>query len=310
MFILPSMYVVFFILVAYKFVVHLILSIKLGSKFGGILKGQDGWYAFDYPKVVIIPVVMFIEFDNKSKNIYEVLKEFICTSLNTKLKDKTKVCGIIQNSLGYYYTLKDEIRIEDCIKKFKTTSTKTFSKSEFVQLVEEYAEESLPKNNQAFWEVSIGTQPVKWDTEDNNETRLFPIVIKFSHCMGDGVNLYKAIWKVFGDTKNLPNVSLPKHPKFESPLSFSNILEGISKFINLSIIPILLVNEDMRGGQTRTLIAPNQIPKKYFCVSEDHSTRYLTIVKDIKKNLPFSSSVTNIFITAFNASLTEFYKKV
>ncbi|KAF2899809.1 hypothetical protein ILUMI_06376 [Ignelater luminosus] len=300
---------ILFVFGVYRQIVFMVLKIKYGSKFGGLLKGSDAFHmTSESSDHVINSLLMFkCAKDFTANMLYQNMREVV-----QNMQQRTKFNSRFQTSFGYTYMLKDELRVDDCIKEMRIIGSRQIklSKPEFLELLNEYCNLELPQDNTVPWEILVGQQPIYW--EDDEFTYL-PLLFRNQHAIADGITLLQVMVSVLSDKEeNNDNSATRSEP---SPFKKNIIIEHIrcaikaalvSLYVLLLIPAACVTNFLLKGKDSNILCGPTLGKIRHFVLDFEFSSNYVSVIKEIKWRIP-GTSFPDVVLTAFSASLNDYF---
>ncbi|KAF2892542.1 hypothetical protein ILUMI_13631 [Ignelater luminosus] len=313
LFIPVSLFFLFFFGV-YRFIITIILKIKHGKNFYGLLSGADTFHVVGKSSnVVTFSCLMFrCGKDTSSEEFYETCKAIILKASVLK-----RLQALFCRSFGYPYLVKHEWDIEkDCIGKMKTLecSQKRIDKQQLYTLLNYYCNAPMPKNGKAPFHMLIGTQPVSWKNDDWN---YYPVMFRVHHAVADGVSLLRMMVALTTDKLEASKEPLNsfKHEKGSLFVNkqFKRFIDGLERikmlFLIICLHPSLLVTYfTYKAKDTNILYNTSLARQTLLGVYSEKSTEYVEKIKRIREKLPGTAFPT-ILIAAFSASLSDYFKK-
>ncbi|KAK4882041.1 hypothetical protein RN001_005360 [Aquatica leii] len=296
----PSIIVFVPFVILYRQLVHKILAFKCAENYGGLLNGGDTVHIIENVNESKIKVLFMVGYEkNNSKSFYNHVKEKIMTSKITKC---AKTSAVFRKSYGYYYYVKNQVNIEDCIKQLTLPGkyTKTEALMEYLEATEDIP---FPENDFGLWDVFIGTHPVNWKTDVPDKT-YYPVLLRFHHSLFDGYHLITTVFGNFSDLK-VANGSTPKL-QIQTNNVFRRLYMILRKFCAAVAFPwrvFLIIN----ANNSSVLCKAKLQNKKIFSHCLDRNKRYMQVVKEIKQSN--GVSFTDVILAAISSSFSEYILK-
>lgn len=296
----------------YRLFVFIVLKIKYRSKFGGLLKGSDAFHmTTETSDHVINSLLMFqCTEDFTADMFYENMREVV-----RNMQQRTKFNSKFQTSFGYPYVKKNELTVDDCIRQMKIIGNQQLelSRTEFLQLLNEYCNTELPQDNTVPWEILVGKQSVYW--KDDEHTYL-PLLFRNQHAIADGITLLQVMVSVLSDKDEDNDTSTVKSEV--SPFKDSIILKYIKLAIKVPLVSLYLLllipascvtNFLLKGKDNNILCGPTLGKVRHFVLNVENVSRYVSIIKHIKWRVP-GTSFPDVVLAAFSASLNDYFVRV
>ncbi|KAF2886395.1 hypothetical protein ILUMI_19778, partial [Ignelater luminosus] len=304
----PITFFSFFLFAVYRQLVWVLLKIKHGKDFYGLLNGADAFHVVGKAENVLTISCFMVRCEKyTSEEFYETFKQMM-SKANAIEKFKTLVC----KSFGYPYLIKQKLDIgKDCVAKMKILECpeKKIDKRQLHELLNYHCNVPMPRNGKIPCHVLIGTQPVNWKDDDYN---YYPVMFKVHHGVSDGISLLKAFVALTGDKLEVDKetINLSKPTKKEKYNSFGNILAVINTLLLVTFLhPSLIVNYFTYKAKDFNILHNTSLTEqKLIGIGSEENGKYVEKIKKIKQNLPGTAFPT-ILMTAFSASLSEYFIK-
>ncbi|KAF2890956.1 hypothetical protein ILUMI_15217, partial [Ignelater luminosus] len=179
----------------YRLIIKIILKIKYGKDFHGLLNGLDTFHIVgDTTTNSMTPICLMVRCEKyTSDEFYDISKEVM-----TKLATLAKLRTSFRKSFGYPYLIKPKRELHNCTSKMKIVDCpgKRIDKQQFNELLSYHYNEPMPHNGSSPYHILIGTQPINWK---DDECDYYPVMFKVHHAIADGVSLLKAFMATIAD---------------------------------------------------------------------------------------------------------------
>ncbi|CAH1277821.1 unnamed protein product [Diabrotica balteata] len=294
---LPFIITIACLLFLYKTAVSVFLQIKYGSQYLGLLESQDAvWTTEDLSKSVI-DVIVTIKCKKAPDLFIEEFKNRLQTKWLSRPKEYPKLTSTIENCLGYSFYLKGNFSVNSCV------DTEYFAE-DFIDIdyIQSYltarSKKGLPKNNKIPWEIVF--IPSK-TTVYYNELYM---VLRLSHIIGDGASLINFFVNTILDQPVTTSLSI--QPSLQkSPINtLREKIETIIKAPAIQLYQHLIKEKDVNILHRQKLSG-----ERLFVGVSEKKANLINCVKRIKRKIP-STTFMEILLTAFSASLNDYFKKV
>ncbi|KAF5279056.1 hypothetical protein FQA39_LY05734 [Lamprigera yunnana] len=296
----------------YRTVITVILKLSLGYEFFGVIKGMDVIMGCEDPKNSLIASIVIFKCD-KTIAAFDLFKYFskIVENVWSKSPQMGKFFTTINTYKGYLYLKKIKINVEDLVCTLPTVEGQ-LDKEQLLKLVGNYYYKPLPINNTGLWDIHIGTQPIKWREDEKNEkVQYYPIFLRGHPVVGDRVTFVKLFTRALADfnEKHLEkldvfHITQPKQSWIKKILQTVRLLFKIFVYF-LSEVYVYCV---IKRNDNSILCGRNTGNRELVQFLIDKDGSYFEKVKLIKQKC-FSTSFPEIIMTAFSASLFDYYKK-
>ncbi|KAF2892496.1 hypothetical protein ILUMI_13674 [Ignelater luminosus] len=288
----------------YRECVRIILKIKYGEKFGGLLKGLDAFQTIGEPIQHVINTCLVFQCPKtmSAQEFYEAIEE--------KLRRPSvlpQFSSILKKEFGYSYMLKASI-FDTAFKKMKLINTENhkLSRTELMLLINEHANAQMPKDGSIPWEILVGSQPIEWRDNMHN---YYIILSRVHHALCDGAALVKLTGATYADKENTATISSEYLPQKDSSVTM-NFFKGLCEtLLAIILIPSWYVSNLVLKGKDKNILKGKKLRMQshYAMNIEDHSC-YVQKIKSIKKRIP-RVSFSDVLLTAISASFSEFFTK-
>lgn len=307
---------IIFILI--KQAVSIILKLKYGSSFGGILASSDSVWAIEDTSKAVVNILLIIKSD-RDENIAARIKDTISQNIFQKAEGFPKLTGTRHRFMGYNFLLKDQLTMKDCVSILEIGNDKELNEEELQDIISKYSNKSLPKQHSALWQILISSKPVQWHSTEE-KLNSYPILLRFSHVVGDGSSLTSLLLKLFVketyENTSFKNVyiKLSEHLTFTSNDVFSKSLRAVKYFLNfvytVSIAPSMLIQQYfLRSDDINSLHGQELSGEKNLVYAVEDKKELFLLVKHIKNSIP-NCKFSDVLFAAISRSLEEHFRKV
>ncbi|XP_060535241.1 uncharacterized protein LOC132707410 isoform X2 [Cylas formicarius] len=183
------------VLAAYRHLVRLLLVLRHGDKFGGMFEGADMVWAIQEKEWrSILSIILVLESDTKM-DMRDRLRK-IAEERVFHTTDYPKLSSTRHHFLGYTYMLRNTYTAEEGISLLKIPENKPFDESALNEVASEVCNSPLDKEDTAMWALLVSPIPL---AQKNEGKYLYPIILRFSHAVGDGVTYVSFLIKIFSN---------------------------------------------------------------------------------------------------------------
>lgn len=315
-------------------IISVILRIKYGSKFAGLLDGTDAIHVIDRDDIsknvghILFAVRRPNNNDNgSSSNFGNTVRDEIIRRFKDPVVKTPKLWYTWHHFTGFAYFLRNDVTPEECVRVMEHKYWKDgeiTGREEFLRFIsKQYSNQRLPKDHTSMWELLIGSRPIKWKAETKTDNGIYyPVVFRMHHGLSDATALLKGIVRLFADV-NPNDTGNSKNGKTEtmSPKK-DNLLKKIinsiknrlfrvvySIYMFLMVPPILLIQGIIKSNDNHSLHGPLLSGEKYLVCGVEDSPHYIQAVKTIKNRIP-GTAFSDVLLTVLSASLYDFIEKV
>lgn len=282
----------------YKQIVKLILKIKLKDNFGGLLHGSDSVWAIEDQSKSIINILMIIESQYDSEKFYNHIKHLLREIVFESPWCLPKLSSTFHQALGYFYLIKNNITVDNCVKSFKIHSNEEeITKEGLMEYLSKLSNFNLPKNHTAFWEILVGDHKVKW----RDHKKFYPIIFRVHHSLADGVSLLGILTKIFSNNSDQVKQKLAIKGKLQI---YAGYLYGILS------VPAVIFLQIARNPDCNRLHGLGLSGQKVLAMKVEDEPFSIGAIKEIKNNLGDGFTFSDILFTAVSASFREYFEKV
>lgn len=304
---------IFLALTLIKTVINMTLKITHGSLYNGMLSGGDViWSVEDISKTVINILLVVQDEDGNGDFVERITKE-IYAKYQENIKDFTKLSCIRRRKMGYTYLIKNQVDISECVKVDDDgfNDNAELSRDEIENLIGYYSNKSLPRENDALWEIILFKKPMKW----SDQKKHYPILCRFSHVVGDGLSLITVLTTIFG--KNTGSVLDHLKNKWKAIVANkkdevrTTKLKNVFYFLHVLLMsPFIIIHQSfMRKTDVNILHGPPLSGEKILVYSVEKEEKLVSMVKNMKRILP-NVNFSEFILTAISASFTAYFEKV
>ncbi|XP_022904378.2 uncharacterized protein [Onthophagus taurus] len=299
-------------LAAYKKVVSIYLKSKYKDDFGEMLEGIDNLWAIETKQSRhIINALMYIEYNDSKESImariYEVFKEKLVYQFTCVRK----------RELGYYFRLLNRIKPEDLISKWNLSDEELSNKDAFEDALRKISNQPMPINDTACFQLLASMVPITFSPSCNNNNgnskKVYPIMLRIHHSVGDGVALLSFLLKNVSDEKINVEEEIVKRimknntkpPKKNNLSSYvTKVIDTIKKISNLNVYYFAPIEKRDQNCLHGPSLSGKQILTSYL----EENPVYVNKIKSIKKRIP-GCSFSDVILTAISASFHEYFTK-
>ncbi|XP_019870677.2 uncharacterized protein LOC109599170 isoform X2 [Aethina tumida] len=286
----------------FKFMVGLCLRAKYKTNFGGLVTGGDVlWTIEEETSKNIINTLLII--DIKDQTLHSLKQSIINRVKNTLYRiEGSKITGIRQSELGYTFLLKNQYTAEEAISFLPDINNgSVLEERELEDIVSEYSNKPLPKNDLALWQILIGRNPVNY-----KGSKHYFLIFRIHHIVGDGSSLIQTMLDNFGDcVPKPPATNFRKEPDFVEQLVY--LLNGIYTFI---ISFAFLVNQSMfKHNDSSSLHGKELSGEKIVLWNTDEYPNLLEAVRAVKNKIP-DTKFSEIIFSAISAGISDYFCKI
>ncbi|KAF5284061.1 hypothetical protein FQR65_LT13607 [Abscondita terminalis] len=327
---IPVLLTTTLIFASYREIINIILKLKHGNLYNGIVRGFDVIHTVDEICNSKNSILTILEYDGEinSKCFFDVFLQHSAklkkTVFNKIPKFKSKFC----QCSGYTYMLEHVIDINECVRKMPLIESEHDELDDFelAQLLKKAYNMDFPNDNNIYWDFLIGTQPIRKKINDGKNSKWYPVLFRNHHCIADGVSLVKFLVGVLADA---PSVETAPQDTTKKLALFDEIVCNTEK-ITLEKV-FLLLQKTLQHALIffwALILSPSSIYTLLFLRANDknflHKTNlkgesilvfyaenddaYFNKVKSIKRKIP-GTSFPEILLAAYSQSLCNYFKK-
>ncbi|KAF5296570.1 hypothetical protein FQA39_LY12488 [Lamprigera yunnana] len=297
----------------YKWIINLYLKVKHGSNFVAMVRGADVLYSSDSHENSRICCLLVLEISDKMSvdDLFDSLKEVVYRNCLQDNKKLYKFQSVLHECGGYLYLLKENVTVNDCVKKLRTIEKcDQLSEEDLLRLVGECKDAPLPKNNTILWEFSLGTQSIRWVNDAKTNMKYYPLVLRTHHAICDGFSFSQFLFGVMSDkseqVKVRPEVYLSKTK--DRPLLLDILTTAFLTLYSFLYSPSVIVQTFVfKENEINIFCGPklNNVDVMAMKVDEGEYFQKLQRIKSSVKGVNFS----NILFAAYSYSLQEHFQK-
>ncbi|XP_022904672.2 uncharacterized protein [Onthophagus taurus] len=287
----------------YKSFVKLILKLRHGENFGGILLSADTlWITEDETARNIINVVMVVQLDTSKKDLIEFMQD-ICR--NHLLKTK-RLSSIRKFFMGYGYFLANQVLVEDILSVcVDFGDAKTINEENLKEFVSKYSNMALPKDDKAAFEIIICEKRVVFTNTNELDKEQYAVLLRFHHSVADGVSLMSLLSGIVDDKEHyrITSENLNKLDNNEIK-RIKNLLfkRDLKRFYNCeSYVNTLFAFKD------KNPLRINKLTKEKHVSFKIGDNSMIEKVKTIRR--AFNCSFSCVLYAAVSQSLCDFFKR-
>lgn len=303
-----------------KEVVNIILKLKYGNSFGGILASADCIWAIEDTSKAVINILLIIKLNSdNSESIIDRIKHLVSKNIFQKPEDFPKLTSTRHRFMGYNFLLKNRFTVDDCVSALKIRGDKKLSEGELRDVISECCNELLPKQHSTLWQILVSPQPVQWHRAKET-SNCYPVLLRFSHIVGDGASLTNLMLKTFAEEtcKNTSfeklHINLSEHLTRTNNDVVSKLVHAIKGFFNfvylVSIAPSMIFHQHfLRSDDVNSLHGQEMSGEKNLVYAVKDGKELFILVKDIKNSIP-NCKFSDILFAAISRSLEEHFTRV
>ncbi|XP_060535240.1 uncharacterized protein LOC132707410 isoform X1 [Cylas formicarius] len=302
------------VLAAYRHLVRLLLVLRHGDKFGGMFEGADMVWAIQEKEWrSILSIILVLESDTKM-DMRDRLRK-IAEERVFHTTDYPKLSSTRHHFLGYTYMLRNTYTAEEGISLLKIPENKPFDESALNEVASEVCNSPLDKEDTAMWALLVSPIPL---AQKNEGKYLYPIILRFSHAVGDGVTYVSFLIKIFsnGSISSYLQDHLKKAyaNSEQSAANWYTVLkDGVSKFVNFAyflfiFLGLSIYHHSLRDFDKHELHGRILTGDKIATWSCEETAGLVPTVRRIKNRVP-GGKFSSVVLTALSASLTDFFKR-
>ncbi|XP_031348690.1 uncharacterized protein LOC116174828 isoform X2 [Photinus pyralis] len=301
--------VIYVLLLLYReIVLTAILKEECGDDFFCLVSGLDVFNATQSMKRSTIIGLMVCEIDSNSspKTVMEYVQDVIRAQLRKNRSHLGKLFTKPKMFSGYLYLERVELEHETCIRHLPTVDGELDVEA-LNGLIGRWCYE--PFNGPLLWDISVGTQPLKWRNEGTSNIKHYPIVIRVHHLIADGISILKLVVGVLGDKSNHPKIStFEKYidaEKFVWLTTFRRVIQAIRIIL---FFPVCLFSIVVLKSCVGNEVHGKELEFQEHCaVALDPNGQYLEKVKTIRKRS--GATIPEIILTVISESLKAHFLK-
>ncbi|GAB0099570.1 O-acyltransferase WSD1, C-terminal [Sergentomyia squamirostris] len=299
------------IFLIYRSFVNVILNLKYGTRYRGILDANDAiWTVEDHTWKSVINILAILEgqqpnkTSNNPEDIVLLIQEKFRNLQSYTSEPYRKVYYKLNRELGYSFWTTDNINIDNYVRLIEVPCSSEYLNLKDLQLwLENTSNNILPNNHSALWEILISSKPFKEDKKLK-----YPIICRVHHSLGDGVALLRFFLEAIADQDATKTRPLNHHRKLEI-----NVRKTITELLRwtklIGSIPFHIVQHFSDSSDNNTLHGPRLSGQKVSAWFHESSVDLLPRLRKLKRTIPHSR-FSDIILTALSASLNNHFKKV
>ncbi|XP_049818847.1 uncharacterized protein LOC109599171 [Aethina tumida] len=286
-----------------KFMVGLCLWAKYKKNFGGLVTGGDVVWTIEEETTNnnIINILLII--DIKDQTLHSLRQSIIDRIKNTLYRiEGPKITGIRKSVLGYTYLLKNQYTAEEAVSFLpEINNGSVLEERELEDIVSEYSNKPLPKNDLALWQMLIVRNPVNY-----KGSKHYFLIFRVHHMVGDGSSLIQMMKDNFGDcVPKPPATNFRKEPDFVEQLVY--LLNGIYTFI---ISFAFLVNQSVfKHNDSSSLHGKELSGEKIVLWNTDEYPNLLEAVRAVKNKI-LDTKFSEVIFSAISAGISDYFCKI
>lgn len=314
------LYVFAAVFLAYRQLIDIMLRLKLGKKYGGLVNTADSMYVIKDVGRPVIAGVLILKSESEI-DFYNTMLEKFKRKVFDSPDDYLKLTSTLRSLGGYSFYIRNDYKIEDCVKLFPVPKDVDFDENYLKEVTGILYNAPFGKNDTGLWEMIFFNRTL--NTKKQDGFVYYPLILRLDHMIGDGTSIVEYVIHVLGDEMSLnyskkifSNASQDVSKDIRTKLSFGNILFYLIKLFNFLALVFDIVFIGLEKGLHKTqqenssnvLSGVKNTGKKICAWYTENEIEYIPIVKKIKNRVP-NTKFSNVFMTAVSASLTNFFKK-
>ncbi|XP_055708832.1 uncharacterized protein LOC129805045 [Phlebotomus papatasi] len=330
LFILPIFSIILGICLIYRNIVNIVLKVRHGERFKGILDANDAvWTVESETWTSIINILVLMEdktpanansSEDKSGIIVDMIRNKFQNVASCKNESYQKIFYHLNRELGYSYWTKGNTRIEDYVRCTDIPTASEFLTSEDLRrwfgMISNT--EISHGDHSCLWEILVCRKPFR----ENGLIR-YPIICRVHHSLGDGVALLRFFLEGIADQLtttplNGSSETLPEHyPSKEARIKVKenllylrNTAQNTFKWTKM-IISILfyLVEHISTPADLNSLHGPSLSGRKTsFWIHETEESYLLPCLRKLKRKIP-DARFSDLILTSLSSSLYKYFAK-
>lgn len=301
------------------------MKAKHGSKFGGLLRGTDSFWAIQDESSNLITILMTVKCSRQANvNIYQRVKRILYEKFFKDGSRYPKMLSSLRYFGGYSYLIQDDVRLQQCVRKM----TKEEEEEILMEQVGKYCSSGFDViNRRGLWEAIVGTKPSKTEAE----FLYYPIVFRVHHSLSDGIALIKLLVGVLSDKEA---ISPPESYEFIDSSFIENLIPNFNKVgirqivvvlitdVSLKLLKLLktfrvfllapaaMVYEIVTRKPDASILHGAKLSGENVCIMHaEKEAHYVEVIKKIRSRIS-GVKFSEILLTAVSASFAEYYQKV
>ncbi|KAF2901843.1 hypothetical protein ILUMI_04342 [Ignelater luminosus] len=295
----------------YRVIIKIILKIKYGKDFYGLLNGLDTFHIVgDTTTNFMMPFCLIVRCEKyTSEEFYEITREVI-----SKPETLAKARTLFRKSFGYPYLIKQKRELYDCTSKMEIVGCpgKRIDKQQLYELLSYHYNRPMPHNGMSPYHFLIGTQPINWK---DDECDYYPVMIKVHHAIADGISVLKTFMAMIADklqsSEECKNrLRVPKQNQKVLFKIVNNVWEILKMFIVILIFypTYIVVSHTYKGNDANILRNRSLVNQSVLKSNCETNIECVSKIKRIKQKFP-GTAFTTILITTISACLDNYFKK-
>ncbi|CAG9760120.1 unnamed protein product [Ceutorhynchus assimilis] len=303
----------------YKKIIHLILEIKHGKSFGGMMDCSDAFFCLPGPSKCCITVLLIVR-SKKEIDLLNILRDIFKEKVFNHPDKFPKLTSTLHFCSGYPYWQKDDVKLDDAVRLLKLPENEIFTEECLKRVTGEITNSKNPKNDTILWDIHVSKHHLQGNFKDSHYR--YPVVTRFHHSIGDGTALMALLIQLLAE-ENCQNYSAELLKKFTEKVpnqKYKTVWTILKLYIHKTVKAILLYLEVIFislgkiGYYTRlapidvnALHGTNYSGDKIAVWAAEEKPECIPLVKKIKTHA--NSRFTPVLATALSASLTKFFQR-
>ncbi|CAG9760121.1 unnamed protein product [Ceutorhynchus assimilis] len=302
----------------YRKIVDILLRIRLGDKYGGLLNYGDAFSVFNDISPCMICTMVIVKSD-KEIDMVNLVKSRLQKMIFDSPQDYSKMTSTLHTYAGYGYFLKNSVKLNESVKTFPEPQNETYDEEYVKKMVEKAYNSPLPYNNTATWEIVMGEKPMVTKSGGKYIYR-YPVHMRFHHLIGDGASKVAFICRLIGqcDKDFGEEVFNGKHgsnsTKSDEGDYYFGLLKNIFETLKLIFYIIFFMLQKRmelihwRASDNNALHGVELSGKKIMVWKSEESVELVPLTKKIKNALP-GMKFGNVVFAAVSAAFANYFKK-
>ncbi|KAF5281645.1 hypothetical protein FQR65_LT14619 [Abscondita terminalis] len=279
-----------------------------GNDYCNVLKECNSFMAWDTWENSLVRTLIIVEYNKvlAKKDFFEYTKELLET-YRSENKIPKQFFTTVYQFMGYLFLRNIKVDLNDIIRPLPMNED--LNEEELLNVIKSYFYVPFPLKGTALWDVYVGTRPLKdFRKNSNPDVEYYPLFFRTHHLLADGINLTKLFMLFFNtaeetsDTNSVRKFELKKLVEKIIQLSCLTITTGVT-FLSRAYLFLL-----HKGHDLNDLHGKPYKHEEIFQVGFDKDGKYFQKVKKIKM-MHSTSTFSQILVTAYAASLNEYFQK-
>ncbi|KAF5279097.1 hypothetical protein FQA39_LY05775 [Lamprigera yunnana] len=253
----------------------------------------------------VVTCALVVEYDanQNSKDLYHTFYDVIEKRIFRNKEEMPKLFSSLNKYCGYGFLKRTEMNTQECIKRinFVMEDKREINKEDLLNYLIENYHKPLPRNNEILWDIHVCENSIKWN---KNNSKFYPIIIRFHHVIGDGINLQKFLFTTLAD----------KNDQVFKSFSTFKVTSGFwRKFVKVLYLMALFSWKVfcifvIKGKDKHILCGKPHSGKETLVINFDIEGEYFKKLKCVKKKLS-NAYFSETLLTVLSASLSDYFKE-